>query len=156
MVASSFAARVRELPTFYLRSGAQHTIRFPQHGPFDQRLGYVRLPVMLNKLQAKGFFIDRQVRFSHALQTYVGASFYPPSQAGLSIRDVDQQSMFQFHYPRHAFASFDEVPPLLVEALLFIEDRRLLSDESSARESHRKLGPFSQGRSVRSGRGDQY
>lgn len=118
---------------FTLEDGPSDSIRFPEHGPFDQRLGYVRLPNMLDKLQATGFYIDRQVRFSPALQTYVDASFYPPyrekSQAGLTIRDVDQQTMFQFHYPRRVFERFEDIPPLMVDALLFIEDRRLLSDD---------------------------
>lgn len=118
---------------FTLEAGPSDSIRFPDQGPFDQRLGYVRLPTVLSKLQANGFYIDRQVRFSPALLTYVDASFYPPyrekSQAGLTIRDVNLQTMFQFHYPRHAFADFEDISPLMVDALLFIEDRRLLSDD---------------------------
>ncbi|GAA3970572.1 transglycosylase domain-containing protein [Allohahella marinimesophila] len=119
--------------SFDLEEGPSDRIRFPVQGPFDQRLGYVNLPAMLDRLQTNGFYIDRQVRFSSPLMTFVDAGFYPPypekNQAGLSVRDVDQQLMFDFGYPRRVFEGFEDIPPLMVESLLFIEDRRLLSDD---------------------------
>lgn len=118
--------------SFSVEEGPSTSIRFPVHGPFDQRLGYVDLPAMLERLQANGYYIDRQVRFSPPLMTYVDAGFYPPyrekNQAGLSIRDVNHQLMFDFGYPRRVFERFEDIPPLMLESLLFIEDRRLLSD----------------------------
>lgn len=122
----------RSLP-FGVEEGPSDSIRFPQQGPFDQRLGYVRLPTLLNKLQANGFYIERQAEFSAPLLAYVDAGFYPPyqekAQAGLTIRDAEWQTMFDFGYPRHVFPTFDDIPPLMVDSLLFIEDRRLLSDD---------------------------
>lgn len=117
---------------FTVAEGPSDSIVLPSHGPFDQRLGYAQLPAMLDKLTASGFYIDRQARFSQALHAYTSAGFYPPyaekTQAGLLIRDADQTPLYAFRYPRNGFASFGEVPPLMVEALLFIEDRRLLAD----------------------------
>jgi membrane peptidoglycan carboxypeptidase len=119
--------------SFNLEKGASESIRFPVQGPFDQRLGYVNMPAMLDRLQTNGYYIDRQVRFSLPLLTFVDAGFYPPypekNQAGLSVRDVDQQLMFDFRYPRRVFERFEDIPPLMVESLLFIEDRHLLSDD---------------------------
>ena len=121
----------RSLP-FTVAEGPSDHIRFPQQGPFDQRLGYVRLPTLLTKLQANGFYIERQAEFSPPLLAYVDAGFYPPyrekAQAGLTIRDAEWQTMFDFGYPRRVFQTFDDVPSLVVDSLLFIEDRRLLSD----------------------------
>src|SRR5690606_8030601 len=51
------------------------------------------------------------------------------NRAGLTIRDFNQQVMFDFGYPRHVFEHFEDIPSLMVESLLFIEDRRLLSDD---------------------------
>ncbi|MDZ7922838.1 MAG: transglycosylase domain-containing protein [Marinagarivorans sp.] len=119
--------------SFGVEDGTSDNIHFPVKGPFDQRLGYVQLPAMLARLESNGFFIDRQVRFSPPLRRYVDAGFYPPypqkTQAGLMIRDVDQQTLFGFRYPRHVFTRFEDIPPLMVESLVFIEDRRLLSDD---------------------------
>lgn len=119
--------------SFSLEVGPSDSIRFPTHGPFDQRLGYVHIPEALNKLQSNGFYVDRQVQFAPRLLSYVDAGFYPPyrekNQAGLTIRDMDQQVMFNFAYPRRVFERFEDIPPLMVESLLFIEDRRLLSDK---------------------------
>ncbi|MGM8227042.1 transglycosylase domain-containing protein [Cellvibrio sp. ARAG 10.3] len=118
--------------SFALAEGPSDSIRFPVEGPFDQRLGYANLPAMLDNLQANGFYIDRQVRFSPPLLTYVDSGFYPPyrekNRAGLTVRDANQQIMFNFRYPRHVFKRFEEIPPLMIESLLFIEDRRLLSE----------------------------
>lgn len=118
--------------SFGLEEGPSGNIRFPAHGPFDQRLGYVQMPAMLDRLQAHGYYIDRQVRFSPPLATFVDAGFYPPypekNQAGLSVRDLDHQLMFDFRYPRRVFKRFDDIPLLMIDALLFIEDRHLLSD----------------------------
>lgn len=118
--------------SFNVEEGPSESIRFPVQGPFDQRLGYVGMPMMIDRLQANGYSIDRQAHFSPALMTYVDAGFYPPyrekSQAGLSVRDADHQIMFNFRYPRRVFDRFEDIPPLMIESLLFIEDRRLLSD----------------------------
>ncbi|WP_416397953.1 transglycosylase domain-containing protein [Allohahella sp. A8] len=117
--------------SYDLEEGPSQSIRFPVQGPFDQRLGYAHLPAMLDQLQANGYYIDRQVRFSPPLLTFVEAGFYPPyrekNQAGLSVHDVDQQLMFEFGYPRRIFERFEDIPPLMIDSLLFIEDRRLLS-----------------------------
>jgi membrane peptidoglycan carboxypeptidase len=118
---------------FILKDGPSPAIRFPTHGPFDQRMGYVHLPSMLNQLQTNGFYIDRQTQFSAPLMTYLDASFYLPypekAQAGLTIRDMNHQVMYDFRYPQRVFKRFEDIPHLMVESLLYIEDRRLLTTE---------------------------
>lgn len=122
--------------TFTVEEGATDRVQYPLKGPFDQRLGYVRLPSVLNKLQANGFMIERQARMSPEMLNYAGASLYPPyrekTQAGLDIIDYQGRVMFDFQYPRQVFASFEQVPDLMVQALLFIEDRRLLDGNEPA------------------------
>jgi len=132
--------------SFTLGEGPSDSIRFPSQGPFDERFGYTKLPTMLQKLQAEGFSVDRQVQFSPPLQNYVDDGFYPPyphkSHAGLTILDEDESALFSFQYPRYAFASFAEIPSLVVDSLLFIEDRRLLSSEQPQRNPTVNWGRF--------------
>src|SRR5690606_1124703 len=77
---------------------------------------------------------------------YVESSLYPPyqekTQAGLSVIDSQQQSMYAFRYPRHAFASFEDIPALMVSALLFIEDRKLLDTDTPRRNPAVNWGRF--------------
>ena len=52
---------------FGVEPGPSTSIRFPRPGPYDQRLGYSELPVLLKRLQARGYEIDSQARVSHQL-----------------------------------------------------------------------------------------
>lgn len=121
--------------TFEVSSRSNETVRYPVQGPFDERLGYVRLPTMLKKLRDKTFEVESQARFSPELQLYTKAGFYPPYRekavAGLSILDGDQYDMYRFQYPRRGFATFEEIPSLMVDALLFIENKRLLDSTAA-------------------------
>lgn len=116
--------------------GASDAIRFPAHGPFDQRLGYVDLPTVTQRLAERGFVVTHQARFSDALVDYVGRGFFVPyrekTRAGLDLADCQGDSLYQFRYPYRGYADFASVPPLVGQALMFIENRDLL-DESRPR-----------------------
>src|SRR5688572_537023 len=56
---------------FAVESGPSESVRFPQAGPFDQRLGYSELPAFIKRLQAKGYEIDSQARVTHKLASLV-------------------------------------------------------------------------------------
>lgn len=102
---------------------------FPEAGPFDQRAGYSQLSNWLPQLIDSGFTINQQSRFSPALQRYAEWGFYPPyaekSQWGLQVFDCKQQSLFSFQTPEHQFAHFNDIAPLMLRMLLFIENRDL-------------------------------
>ena len=102
---------------------------YPQGGPFDQRAGYSNLPHWLSSLQQQGYSITEQSRFSPALQRYADWGFYPPyaqkSQWGLQIFDCRQDALFSFHKPEFQYPHFDDVAPLLLRALLYVENRDL-------------------------------
>ncbi len=116
-----------------LLDGPSDRVIYPEYGPFDQRYGYTALPVLLPRLQSLGYSIVSQAQFSDPLMRYVEEGFYPPfdekTQSGLTIEDCRGEPVFSFHYPERYYSDFEQVPPLLAEALLFIEDRELLSDE---------------------------
>ena len=115
---------------YSLEAGPSDTIVYPGSGPFDKRLGYSRLPQLLDRLRARGMGIDYQTRFSPALVDYTSRGFFTPyrekSQAGLNIVDCRGESVYQSLYPRRVYASFDAVSPLIIQSLLFIENRELL------------------------------
>ena len=118
---------------YRLLDGASDSIRFPGHGPFDQRMGYTRLPQTIERLGTRGFVLEKQVRFSENLMNYTGRGYFPPylekTQAGLELVDCRGENLYRFRYPYRGYASFAAVPPAVAGALMFIENRDLL-DES--------------------------
>ncbi len=115
---------------FRLEPGPSPAIIWPRHGPFDQRLGYVALPDFIRRLEAQGYRVEQQARFSQALLDYTQRGLYPPyrekTRTGLAISDCRGEPVFAFHAAPQAFAQFADIPPLLVASLLFIENRDLL------------------------------
>lgn len=84
-------------------AGPSDAIRFPPHGPFDQRLGYTELPRFAERLQARGFALTEQVRFSAALIEHVDRGLFPPypekTRAGLDVFDCRARPLYGFRYP---------------------------------------------------------
>jgi len=116
---------------YSVESGPSPSIRFPEGGPYDQRLGYSRLPQVLQRLSADGQFqIESQARPSAMMQRVTELGLFPvyreKAQAGLSILGCDGASLAVSRYPQHIYADFASVPPLIVHTLLFIENRELL------------------------------
>ncbi len=48
------------------------------------------------------------------------------TQTGLRIVDQTEQTIFSAVYPAHGYADFNAIPPLVLNTLLFIENRELL------------------------------
>ncbi len=44
--------------------GANIAARFPDSGPYDERLGYAQIPKFLNALKERGYLVERQARLS--------------------------------------------------------------------------------------------
>ncbi len=116
--------------SFSIKPGPNPAIRFPQHGPYDQRLGYVQLPDLIESLTAQGYQIEAQARASSTLNQVMRWGLYPPirekSQAGLRILSHDGGILFDAQYPGKVYSRFESIPPLIINTLLFIENRELL------------------------------
>jgi membrane peptidoglycan carboxypeptidase len=127
------AARLK----FWLEPGSSPSIRFPQRGPYDQRLGYSELPAFLDRLRAKGYRVHAQARLSYHLVELMETGYFPPypekSQAGLRVLDCRGATLFNTSHPVHVYAHFDAVPPLVVNTLLYIENRELLDTRHPTR-----------------------
>lgn len=122
---------------FSVDAGASDAIRFPHTGPYDERMGYHDLPAFIERLEPQGFAITRQARMSPRLIELQERGLFTPyrekNQAGLTVRDCRNAALLHTRVPQHAYERFEEVPPLLVSALLFIEDRHLLDAQPAQR-----------------------
>ncbi|RQH05420.1 transglycosylase domain-containing protein [Paraburkholderia dinghuensis] len=133
---------------FALDSGPSHNIRFPTtNGPYDVRLGYVQLPSFEQRLEARGFAIASQARDSERMIALADQGLFLPyeekDQAGLVLRDADGATLFHTRYPQRAYESFNAVPPLVRDSLLFIEDKYLLAEDQPNRNPAIDWGRFS-------------
>ena len=127
---AQFFAGLASKASFAAGLGPSPSIRFPRSAPYDDRLGYAELPQMLGKLQSRNFEIVQQARISSGMAQIVDRGYFAPylekSQGGLNILDCHNDSLFQENYPQRVFSRFDDISPMLVESLLFIENRELL------------------------------
>lgn len=127
-----FSEVARELE-FKVGAGPSSEIRFPAHGPYDERLGYRQLPAMIDRLTGQGFEVTAQARMSPRLLALSERGIFPTyrekDQAGLEVLDCRAGPLFKARVPERVYRRFEDVPPLLVDALLFIENRGLLDPE---------------------------
>ncbi|MFC6669430.1 transglycosylase domain-containing protein [Marinobacterium aestuariivivens] len=126
---SRYAARL----DYSVEPGPSDAILYPPHGPFDLRLGYARMPELIQRTQQQNFEILQQSHFSDALLEYSRNGFFPPftekSQAGLTLLDCRGETLYRFQYPAQHYPDFESIPPLIVDSLLFIENRDLLKPD---------------------------
>lgn len=115
---------------YEVKPGPSPAIRFPGEGPFDERLGYHRLPEMVQRLAGQGYTVSAQARMSPKMIEYADeglfATYREKTQAGLELQDCRGQPLAVARYPERTYERFEAVPSLLVDALLFIENRELL------------------------------
>jgi membrane peptidoglycan carboxypeptidase len=116
--------------TFAPAPGSSPIALFSANGPYDQRLGYAQLPNFTGALMGRGYALERQAIPSPTLTWFVAHGFYAPyqhkDQAGLTLYDRTGTLLHEARYPAAFYHDFAEVPPLIVNTLLFIEDRHLL------------------------------
>ncbi|QGA51812.1 transglycosylase domain-containing protein [Pseudomonas brassicacearum] len=116
--------------SYSVQPGPSDAIVYPGAGPFDRRLGYSALGEFLPRLLKRDYVIQAQARFSPALMGYIEKGLFVPYtekiQAGLTITDCRAAPVYQFKYPQQLYANFEAIPPVVVQSLLFIENRFLL------------------------------
>jgi membrane peptidoglycan carboxypeptidase len=117
--------------SYAVMPGPSGHIAFPESGPFDERRGYSRIPEFAGRLEAHGYRVTEQARQSPDMMWLVRRGIAPPyrepAAAGLVIRDRAGTPLHDARPLRVQFRNFEEVPPLLVSTLLFIENRELAS-----------------------------
>jgi membrane peptidoglycan carboxypeptidase len=122
---------------FEIKPGASPAVLFPHAGPYDRRLGYAYMPSMIGRLKARNFEIVRQAVQSPALLRFIEAGgyavYHEKSQAGLVLMDSSGRTLEVASYPSAVYRRFEEIPPLLIDTLRFIEDRELLDPKDPYR-----------------------
>jgi membrane peptidoglycan carboxypeptidase len=128
-----YLARLAKDLRWEMKSGPNGGLHIPQAGPYDARLGYSHLPEFLPRLKQQGFEVTAQVRISPRMKELVGQGLFVPyrekSQAGLEIIDANGQQLYRTIFPTRVYESFEAVPPLVTNSLLFIENRDLLDPD---------------------------
>jgi membrane peptidoglycan carboxypeptidase len=123
-------SRVAGEAFFEMAPGPSPAIRFPTGGPYDRRLGYARLPDFTARLEARGFRVVGQARWSPRMLSLaelgVGPLHRERTQTGLHLTDRNGAALHAVAFPERVYADFSAIPPLIVDTLLFIENRVLL------------------------------
>jgi membrane peptidoglycan carboxypeptidase len=130
---AEFAQSVR----WELQPGPNPDLWLPRTGTYDERLGYTRLQEMLARLTKAGFEVTEQARQSDGFRKVTGHGYYPiyreKSQAGLTLVDRNEAPLHVRRFPERQYDSFEAIPPLLVAALLFVENNDLLDPDHPRR-----------------------
>lgn len=126
---SWFFTRTNEQLSYRLQTGRSAWIAFPRSAPFDDRRGYSKLPGLQSRLDAQGYRITQQAQQSAKMVDLIERGISPPyaepTVTGLDIRGADGASLFRHAQSEFLFAKIDDIPPLLVKTLLFLENRDL-------------------------------
>ncbi|MDP3009355.1 MAG: transglycosylase domain-containing protein, partial [Methylococcales bacterium] len=131
-----YLSEISKQLSYKLESGPSTSIRYPEAGPYDQRLGYTLLPEEINRLTKLGFSITAQAAVSPMMMQLADdyglfTIYHEKSQAGLNITDKTGKVIFNTAYPAFNYPNFDTIPPLILQTLLYIENRELLSEQNA-------------------------
>lgn len=122
---SSIASRIY----YTVEPGPSPSIVLPRQGPLDERRGYAHIGDFRGRLEQRGYRLTEQARFSPVLAALAKWNVPPPynetPQAGLLIRGRDGDTLFDAVPRDGLFRRYEQIPPLVVNTLLFIENRKL-------------------------------
>ena len=128
-----YLSEISKQLSFKLTPGPSASIRYPEYGPYDERLGYTLLPGIIERLENSGFSIVNQASPSPMMTELTNYGlftiYHEKTQAGLRITDKADQLVFKAVYPTYGYPNFQAIPPLILDTLLFIENRELLNEE---------------------------
>jgi membrane peptidoglycan carboxypeptidase len=114
---------------FKLEEGPSKQLGYPRSAPFDDRRGYSKLRVFQSRLEAQSYRVTHQVRQSETMLTLfehgISSPYAERPDAGLDIRGADGDFLFHYAQSEFLFGKINDIPPLLVKTLLFLENRDL-------------------------------
>ncbi len=117
--------------SYEIEPGPSPSIAFPRGGPFDAQRGYRRLGDFSRRLATAGYTVAEQARQSARTIRFVRWGVTPPYRepavAGLVVRDFRGESLYDARPRDVLFRDFEDIPPLIVNTLLFLENRELTS-----------------------------
>lgn len=122
------AARIH----YRMHDGPSPQIHFPGDGPYDQSLGYSRLPKFLARLEKRGFQVQAQARVSEWFLKSASWGLYPiyreKAQAGIQVLGPAGDSLYTARFPGRIYDTYESIPPIIVNSLLFIENREITDE----------------------------
>lgn len=128
-----YLAKTAQKMTWRMQNGPSDRIRFPGPGPYDMRLGYNKIPLYTEHLARAGWEVERQAKISIQMERAddlgLNLPYREKGQGGLTLLDQTGKTLYLKRYPNRIYANFDDAPPALRNALLFIENRELLSEK---------------------------
>lgn len=134
---SRFFSKITAGFSYSVHSGQNADARFPEPGPYDVRLGYSQMPAFIRSLEDQGFVVTRQARLSPELAAFIDYGGFPvfreKARTGLTLSDRNGELLYVSRHPERVFDDFASIPPLIVGALLFVENRELLDDQYPTR-----------------------
>jgi membrane peptidoglycan carboxypeptidase len=124
--------------SFALADGRSPSIAFPRSAPFDDRRGYSKLSDFQSRLEKQGYQVKQQARQSATLANLISHGIAPPytepRATGMVVHGVNAKNgasgrkdatLFQYAQSEFLFNGINDIPPLLVKTLLFLENRDL-------------------------------
>ena len=124
--------------SYEIGPGPSPEAAFPRSGPYNERHGYSRIPVFQSRLLEQNFQVVKQARVSPGLNRIIRWGIAPPYRepalTGLKIQGAHGEILYQSSGANTLFTHFQEIPPLLVRTLLFIENQQL--DSAAGRHSN--------------------
>jgi membrane peptidoglycan carboxypeptidase len=133
LVFSDYAKQI----SFRLEAGKSPTVRFPTTGPHDERLGYTQLPRFIAQMERAGYEVKFQARPSPRMRELMDwglpAIYHEKVRTGLAIEDHTGRSLSHARYPARIYRTFPSIPPLVLQTLLFVENRELLEPGARTR-----------------------
>lgn len=134
---AKYLAKTAQKMTWQIQPQPSKRIRYPGKGPYDVRLGYSKLPDYFAKLDKAGWQIDAQAKISIQMARVSDLGLFLPyhekDQTGLTLTDSNGKPLYQGQHPTRVYARFEAIPPVLVNALLYIENRELLTEQFPTR-----------------------
>ena len=129
-VQAQLFARWAKKMTYTVSLGPNRDIRFPRGGPYDERQGYTKLPSFVAALRSDHFSIARQAKLSPAFNRFIAdggyAIYNEKARTGLTVLDRSGSPLYAAAYPERIYTDFNSIPPVVINTLLFLEDRSLL------------------------------
>ncbi len=133
--------------SFTLKPGDAPVLTAPV-GPYDERTGYTHIADFSQRLQARGFEVAESAHVSARMTQLSDEGLYPAfrekDRTGLSIHDEAGRVLHAAGYPERTYARFEDIPSVLVSALLFIENKELLDKRHAQRNPAVEWDRFAQ------------
>ncbi|HYD17767.1 MAG TPA: transglycosylase domain-containing protein [Patescibacteria group bacterium] len=130
--------------TFTETQQSSPTVQPPAAGPYDERLGYTQELLFRARLSERGYEVAQETQWQE--RKIAGLQLFPiyneKAQAGLRLVDENGHALFDARFPRQTYPDYASIPPVIVQSLLFVEDRQLLDNQPSTHNNAVNWGRF--------------